>query len=166
MACAEIAKEPRAMNSIVIMGAFSEALSNVLSTMAKIELKQYNSSSESDARWGEVSAIIGMVGPQIRGSMAISFDKKLSLAIMHNMLAEEITEITEEVSDMVGEMTNMVCGGAKAHLSEKGYQFEMATPVVVSGSKHKIQHKVEGPKMLMTFTSSHGIAYLEICFDK
>jgi chemotaxis protein CheX len=66
---------------------------------------------------------------------------------------------------MVGEMTNMICGGAKNVLAEQDYHFEMATPVIVSGSNHTIQHKVDGPKIILTFTSKLGNAYLEICFD-
>jgi chemotaxis protein CheX len=60
----------------------------------------------------------------------------------------------------------MICGGAKNELYDQGYEFEMAVPVIVSGSNHSIQHKVEGPKIILTFTSKSGNAYLEICFDR
>jgi len=61
---------------------------------------------------GDVSGLIGMVGPQTRGSMSITFDEALALEIMQNMLGERPNGLNEEVTDMVGEITNMVTGGA------------------------------------------------------
>ena len=134
--------------------------------MAQIELTSQKPKAKSDeVASGDVSGIIGMIGPQVKGSMAIIFDKELATNIMKNMLGEEPQEINDEVRDMVGEMTNMICGGAKNVLAEQDYHFEMATPVIVSGSNHIIQHKVDGPKIILTFTSKLGNAYLEICFD-
>ena len=135
--------------------------------MAQIELiseKPQRKTNENAC--GEVSGIIGMIGPQVKGSMAITFDKQITANIMQNMLGESVDEISDEVRDMVGEMTNMICGGAKNSLAEQNYQFEMATPVIVSGPDHIIQHKVDGPRILLTFTSEKGNAYLEICFVK
>jgi chemotaxis protein CheX len=134
--------------------------------MAQIEVSVQKPRAKADAfAVGDVSGIIGMIGPKIRGSMAITFDKELAASIMHNMLGEKPQEIDDDVRDMVGEITNMVCGGAKNKLAQQNYDFEMATPVIVSGTKHTIQHKVDGPKIILTFISQMGNAYLEICFD-
>ena len=69
---------------------------------------------------GDVSGLIGMVGPQTRGSLSISFEKGLALEIMRRMLGEAPATINEEVTDMVGEITNMVTGGAKRMLGRRG----------------------------------------------
>ncbi|EEZ41983.1 chemotaxis protein CheX [Photobacterium damselae subsp. damselae CIP 102761] len=66
---------------------------------------------------------------------------------------------------MVGEITNMVTGGAKRILADKGYDFDMATPAVVSGRGHTITHKCEGAVIIMPFESDYGRAFIEICFD-
>lgn len=134
--------------------------------MAQIELTSHKPKAKADeVASGDVSGIIGMIGPQVKGSMAITFDTELATNIMKNMLGEKPQEVDDEVRDMVGEMTNMICGGAKNVLAEQDYHFEMATPVIVSGKNHIIQHKVDGPKIILTFTSILGNAYLEICFD-
>ncbi len=133
--------------------------------MAQVDLKsQKPEKKTNDKSCGDVTGIIGMIGPQVRGSMSITFSKKLAANIMDTMLGESVDEIDEQVLDMVGEMTNMICGGAKNALAEQNYQFEMATPVIVAGSNHVIQHKVDGPKIILTFTSKKGNAYLEVCF--
>lgn len=153
--------------NVEFINPFIVSLKNVLSTMAQIELSaQKPEKKTSDIAVGEVSGIIGMIGPQVKGSMAITFDKTLATSIMHNMLSEQCDEITDEVRDMVGEMTNMICAGAKNALAEQSYIFEMATPVIVSGNDHKITHKVDGPRIILAFTSDTGNAYLEICFVK
>ena len=85
---------------------------------------------------------------------------------MFRMLGERPKGITPDVTDMVGEITNMVTGGAKRILGEKGYDFTMATPVVVSGKNHTISHKSEGAKILMPFDSDFGKVHIEVSFDK
>ena len=107
-----------------------------------------------------------MVGPDIKGSMSITFEEKLILDIMLKMVGEAPEEVDAEVADLVGEVTNMICGNAKRDLAEKGFEFGMATPVVVSGKQHSISHQVDGPKIILPFNHELGKAYLEICFDK
>jgi chemotaxis protein CheX len=145
---------------------FLLSLMNVMSTMAQLELKPGAPRKKSDdiAR-GDVSGLIGMVGAQTKGSFSITFDKSLALEVMRRMLGEAPTSINEEVTDMVGEITNMVTGGAKRILGEKGYDFDMATPIVVSGANHTISHKGNAPKILMPFESEFGNATIEICFE-
>lgn len=145
---------------------FLASLMNVLKTMASLELKPQKPRLKKDeiAR-GDVSGLIGMVGPQTRGSMSITFDESLAIEIMENMLGERPNGINEEVTDMVGEITNMVTGGAKRILAESGFDFDMATPVVVAGRGHTIRHKCEGSIILMPFSSQWGNAFIEICFE-
>ncbi|PJG59120.1 chemotaxis protein CheX [Aeromonas cavernicola] len=145
---------------------FLISLLNVISTMAQLELKPGTPKRKVDevAR-GDVSGLIGMVGPQHRGSLSISFEKGLALEIMRRMLGETATTINEDVTDMVGEITNMVAGGAKRMLDEKGYEFGMATPIIVSGPSHTITHGADGTKIMMPFESEYGRATIEICFE-
>jgi chemotaxis protein CheX len=146
---------------------FISALRNVLSTMAQTELTPGKPTKKKDSvARGDVSGLIGMVGPNMKGSMSITFDESLALEIMQRMLGEKPESLNEEVTDMVGEITNMVAGGAKNTLGDMGYDFGMATPIVVAGKDHTINHQVDGPRLIMPFKSDAGQASLEICFDK
>lgn len=153
--------------NVEFINPFLSSLLNVLSTMAQTDLTPGKPRIKKDeiAR-GDVSGLIGMVGPQTKGSFSISFEEKLALEIMNRMLGEKPSHINEEVTDMIGEITNMVTGGAKNILGEKGYEFQMATPVVVSGKGHTITHKCDGAKILIPFTSGFGEAHIEVTFDK
>ena len=152
--------------NVIFINPFLESLLNVISTMANMQLTPGKPKIKTDnLAKGDVSGLIGMVGPQTKGSLSITFEQSLVLEIMQNMLGENPGEINDEITDLVGEITNMVTGGAKNILGEKGYEFEMATPVVVAGLGHRISHKADGKKIIMPFTSPHGSAYIEICFE-
>jgi chemotaxis protein CheX len=134
--------------------------------MAQTELKAKKPEKKvGKTAHGDVSGLIGMVGPSIKGSFSLTFDEPLALTIMQRMVGESPEEINPEVADMVGEITNMVCGGAKLELSNKGHEFNMATPMVVSGKEHNISHQIDGPTLMMHFSSDSGNACLEICFE-
>ncbi|MGB0987760.1 MAG: chemotaxis protein CheX [Pseudoalteromonas spongiae] len=153
--------------NVEFINPFISSLLNVLSTMAQTDLSPGKPKiKKTEVAVGDVSGLIGMVGPQTKGSLSITFDGELAMTIMERMLGERPEKINEEVTDMVGEITNMVAGGAKNLLGDKGYEFDMATPVVVSGKDHTITHKCEGPKLIMPFTSDFGAAHIEVCFDK
>ncbi|NCP65554.1 MAG: chemotaxis protein CheX [Paraglaciecola sp.] len=146
---------------------FITALLNVFSTMAQTELTPGKPQKKNDdVAGGDISGLIGMVGDNIQGSLSISFDEGLVLEVMHKMLGEKPTSLNADVKDMVGELTNMICGGAKNELSQKGYEFGMATPMVVSGKNHTVNHQVDGKKLMMPFIHKTGKLYLEMCFNK
>ena len=153
--------------NVEFINPFLSSLINVLSTMAQTQLKPGKPRIKTDEKaCGDVSGLIGMVGPQTRGSFSITFDEQLALTIMERMLGERPDSINEEVTDMVGEITNMVTGGAKNLFGQKGFDFDMATPIVVSGKDHTITHKSQGKKILMPFTCDAGNANIEVSFDK
>ena len=153
--------------NVEFINPFLTSMLNVMSTMAQMELTPEKPRLKKDEiAMGDVSGLIGMVSEQTKGSLSITFDGPLAIATMKGMVGEGPDEVNEEISDLVGEITNMVTGGAKRMLSEKGFEFDMATPMVVSGSAHTIKHKAEGPIVIIPLNSPHGKAYIEFSFDK
>ena len=135
--------------------------------MAQTDLKAGKPrKKDNSVACGEVSGLIRMDGLTVKGSISITFDEPLALDIMHKMLGDKPAGINDEVAVMVGEITNMVCGGAKNELSKKGYDFGMASPIVMLGKDHAINHPIDGLHLIMPFTSENGHAYIEFCFDK
>lgn len=152
---------------VEFINPFLSSMLNVMSTMAKMELTPEKPKLKKDeVAMGDVSGLIGMVSPETKGSLSITFDGPLALATMKGMVGEAPDEVNEEITDLVGEITNMVTGGAKRMLSEKGIEFDMATPIVVSGKSHTIHHKSKGPVVIIALRSEHGRAYIEFSFDE
>ena len=152
--------------NVEFINPFLASMLNVMSTMAQMELTPEKPKlKKEEVAMGDVSGLIGMVSDQAKGSLSITFEGPLAIATMKNMVGEGPDEINEEITDLVGEITNMVTGGAKRMLSEKGIEFDMATPMVVSGKDHTIHHKAEGPVVIIPLNSPHGKAFIEFSFD-
>lgn len=145
---------------------FLDAIQNVLSTMAQIRATPMKPFVKSgDKAMGDVTGMIGMVGQQARGSLAISFTAPAILSVASRMLGENVQEVNDVVADVVGEITNIVTGGAKKALSEKGYTFNMAIPTTVVGKDHSVHHKTSRPVIVVPFETEAGSFFVELCFD-
>lgn len=141
-------------------------MSNVLVTMASLApVASGPTLKTDDLPPGDVTGIIPMSSPQAMGTLALSFPEPVILHIAENMLGDKFTEIDDEVADLVGELTNMVTGGAKTLLEGKGYDFDMATPTVIRGRGQKISHiDNTGRVIIIPFSTDAGDFYVEVCF--
>lgn len=149
-----------------LINPFLSSLINVLDTMANIKLQPRKpQKKESAFAKGDISGLIGMVSPTIVGSLSITFEKKLALMTMKKMVGEVHQELDRDVIDMVGEITNMVAGGAKRQLADLSHDFNMATPMVVSGNDHTIQHQSKDKVVLIPLNCEYGNVFIEISFD-
>ncbi len=152
--------------NVEFVNPFLISLLNVLNTMARTNATHRPPGIKtSEVATGDVTGIIGMVGNKVKGSLSISFSEQSALHITNTMLGEDLNEIDETVTDMVGEITNMVTGGAKRILSETGHQFKMATPTVISGANHRIHHYCKGKVIQIPFDSKNGSFYVEVSFE-
>jgi chemotaxis protein CheX len=151
---------------VTFINAFLASLLNILQTMAQTEAKHAKPVIKKDniAR-GDVTGIIGMVGNKVIGSMSVTFSERAIIEITSRMLGEEIKQVDDTVKDMVGEITNMVTGGAKKILDDAGHDFNMATPTVVTGKNHEICHKAQDKVIHIPFESDAGPFYVEVSFD-
>ncbi|MBF0559528.1 MAG: chemotaxis protein CheX [Nitrospirae bacterium] len=153
--------------NVEFMNPFLVSTINVMKTMAQTDAKPGKPFVKSDkSAKGDVTGIVGMRGAQAKGSLAITFTEPAILHIYSQMLGEKAEKISDELVDCVGEITNMICGGAKALLSEKGYKFEMAIPSMVAGKNHMVFHKTNGKIICIPFETSAGSFFLEICFEE
>jgi chemotaxis protein CheX len=153
--------------NVEFINPFLSAIMNVLSTMARMEIKAGKPTiKKNEVACGDVTGIIGMASDQAKGTLAVTFTEQVILEITKRMLGEEVSSIDETVCDMVGEITNMVTGGAKSELSEKGYRFDMAIPSVIAGKDHIIRHKSKAPIVIVPFSTSAGDFFIEICFEE
>jgi chemotaxis protein CheX len=153
--------------NVDFINPFLSATVNVLETMAFIKTEPGKPEVKKDrVSRGDVTGLCGLAGDQLSGSFSISFSEAAILSIVSSMFGEPITTINDEIRDAVGEITNMISGGARRQLSEKGYKFNMAIPTIIVGKNHEVTHKTTGPAILLPFTISAGDFYIEICLNK
>lgn len=153
--------------NVEFINPFLNSISNVLATMATLEIKPGSLTLKSDnIPHGDVTGIITMTSPQTKGTLAISFSSEVILEITKRMLDEEPNSIDGTVTDLVGEITNMVTGAAKALLADKGFDFDLATPIVITGKDTHIEHHDKGTVVLIPFQTQSGEIFVEVCFEK
>lgn len=142
---------------------FLFAAKNVLETMAQTEVRpQKPRLKQEKTTYGEVTGIIGMVSEKMSGSMLVSFSASCILQIVANMLMESKKEkIDEDVVDAVGELTNMICGGAKAELSKSGLKFNLAQPIMVVGKGVEIKAYTNNLTIVIPFDTDSGNFVIE-----
>jgi chemotaxis protein CheX len=107
----------------------------------------------------DVSGIIGLSG-EAQGSIAISFPKVMALKVVSSMLGTKIKVIDNEVTDGIGELTNIIAGSAKQHL--KGLKLSISLPNVVIGKDHILASQKLTPTLLVPFTSELGDFSMEV----
>ncbi len=135
-----------------------EATTSVLSTMAQLELQPGKPRVLNDSLTiADVTGIIDLKGKQINGWLAVGFYEDTILKIAEKMLREEFRTIDHMVVDLVGELTNMICGSAKAIYDKKGLgDIEMALPHVVVGKGKTMGREVFGSMIVLPFSSDVG----------
>ncbi len=72
------------------------------------------------------------------------------------MMGTAVSEINDEVEDIVGELTNVAVGGAKVEFACLGYPFNISLTLLVSGGAHVIKHKHDSPVLVIPFTLDDG----------
>ncbi|MBI5557589.1 MAG: chemotaxis protein CheX [Deltaproteobacteria bacterium] len=142
---------------------FLNATKNVLETMCQTQVKPKKPAlKDNSLTYGEVTGIIGMVSAEITGCMILSFSADCILHVVANMLMEPPkTKVDDEIVDAVGELTNMICGGAKAQLAKLDYKFDLATPTMVVGKNVEISYYSDAPTIVIPFTTEHGEFVIE-----
>ena len=83
----------------------------------------------------DISGIIGLTG-RAKGSVVLSLSKESALRATEVLLAEQPEDINDDVVDAVGEMANIVAGGAKAQLEQLA--MSVSLPTVITGKNHLI----------------------------
>lgn len=149
----------------ILINPVQESVVNILSTMANL-LPETEEPTVKDGPFdsGDVTGIIDLVSKQKTGSIAISFTKPVAMEIAKRMLGMDGDIPNSELMDLVGEITNMMAGGAKGLLYDKGIEFDMAIPRVVDDKQEEIQHKVQGPIIVLPFNTDSGKFFVELCF--
>ncbi len=113
--------------------AVRQATAAVFSTMLNLQVDALENRHVSDPPPDTgVMAVLGFTGDWV-GSGVFYCQEKMACRLSSAMLMTEITQITDEVLDGVGEVANMVMGNVKDGLSTVIGPLAMSVPTVVFG---------------------------------
>lgn len=111
----------------------------------------------------DVSGIIGMSGDVI-GTVMLSFPLETARQVVATFTGSEIDVNSEDFGDAVGELINMITGGAKAKF--EGKLVSISCPSVVVGEGHKIQQPSDSICIHIPCSSECGDFAVEVAFKK
>ncbi len=148
-----------------MINPFINATLNVLETMAFVKAEAEKPYVKKDnVAQGDVSGVVGFTG-DANGTVSVTFNELCILKIVSNMFGEEMKELNSEISDAVGEITNMISGQARKELEEIGKVFHAAIPSVISGKNHKLESMTKGPKIAIPFKTDAGSFIIVVCLE-
>lgn len=152
---------------MLFISAFLEATTNVITTMAGLGVQAQTPQIKKTATpLGDIAGIMPMNSPDVRGQLVVSFTKDSILGVSSKMLGDEFLELNEEVMDVVGEITNMATGGAKAKLDVEGFDFDMARPYVVLKKDYDtLNLPSKNAQIVIPHNTDVGPIFIEIGFE-
>jgi chemotaxis protein CheX len=146
------------------------ATTEVLQTMAQMEAKLVATRAEKDYQAsGDISAVIGILGEEGEGMVALSFPLSLATIIVSRLLGVTPAHLSsDDRSDGVGELVNMISGNAKAVLSrESGSTYKLSLPTIILGAKHEVSSRPRNnPYLLLEFEAEDETFHLQLTYKR
>lgn len=139
---------------------FIASIQNVFATMLQLPVSVGTPRLKEDQHsQSDVSGIIGLSG-DVTGSVVLSFPRETAERIVALFTGTPLTVDSPDFADAVGELVNMVSGGAKAMFT--GKKASISCPSVVVGSSHVVAGQSDTPCVVIPCTTDCGALVIEI----
>jgi chemotaxis protein CheX len=137
-----------------LINPFIVSLVNTFETMLSCEVVRGTPHlTDHDRGLYEISGAIGLSGRAI-GMVVVSLSRSVALQAAAHMLMTPCDELNSDVTDAVGEITNMVAGGAKAQLAD--YNLSISLPNVFVGEKTELHFPSDVVPITIPFETQWG----------
>ncbi len=139
---------------------FVASVDNVFNTMLSCELSREDLFLKDGFQPEHpVAGIIGLSG-KAKGVVVLSLCREVALEATAVLLQERPPEVNDEVVDAVGELTNMIAGGAQAQLEH--LEMRISLPTVVLGDSYTIEFPASTRPICIPFGSKWGKMAVEV----
>jgi chemotaxis protein CheX len=128
---------------------FIDVCSNTFQVFCKTEVvvgRIYIETRDKYENFWDVSGIIGLTG-DAKGALAISLKEDTALKITEIITGEKPSSIDSNVTDVVGEIINIVAGNVKKSLEEM-FRLTISTPSIIKGKLHQLVWPIESTRVV------------------
>ena len=150
------------MDSRYIM-PFVKSVQNVFETMLQLPVQVSAPELKTGSPTYDVSAIIAMSG-DVDGSVVLSFPTATAERAIALFSGRPLASGSPDFADAVGELVNMISGGAKAQFP--GKQVSISCPSVVVGHDHIVQGQKDAVCILIPCACDCGEFAIEVRFKR
>ena len=138
---------------------FVNAVRQVFATMAKVQTAVDRPRLKTDRGASyDVSSIIGFSG-DLAGSVVLSFPMETAVKLVKEFTGTAVAPGSPDFADAVGELANMIAGGAKTQL---GSLASISVPNVIIGSGHVIARLSDVPCIVIPCKTPVGNFAVEV----
>ena len=140
---------------------FIKSITNVFETMLQSHVSVGKPSLKaSGSPCYDVSGIIGMSGDVV-GTIILSFKTDAAESIVALFCGEKLESGSPDFADAVGELVNMVSGGAKAQFTDTK-DVSISCPSVIVGKDHGVALPSDVPCVVIPCTTDCGEFVIEV----
>lgn len=124
----------------MILEIINKYVPEVMQTMAGLVAVPGNADLDAPQP-SSLSGIVGAIGltGKANGVVYTAFNQSLANMITTKILGDKPSD--QDVSDVVGELTNMITGNVKSQLCDAGFNCSLSIPSVVRGDKITVATK-------------------------
>jgi chemotaxis protein CheX len=107
---------------------------------------------------------VGFAGDTVTGAVYLHLSADFANQIAATMLGLPPEEILgeSEVNDVVGECANMLGGGLKSALCDKGHECAVSTPAIIRGTSFVVESLPDVRHELMVFECNGSLFTVEV----
>ncbi|UCE60021.1 MAG: chemotaxis protein CheX [Phycisphaerales bacterium] len=139
---------------------FVSSIKNTFETMCMLRVSVGKPELKSGKEpLSDVSAVIGFSG-DAAGSVVLHFDFEAASKIASSFAQIEITPDHDDFADALGELANMIAGGAKSQF--EGLSISISLPNVIVGPDHNVSASKNAPRIIIPCNTNAGTLQVEI----
>jgi chemotaxis protein CheX len=155
---------------VAIVNACVVAVQNVFKTMVGISVATGKPSlKQHHLTVADITGVMGFGGDK-KGTLCLSLPKESATFVYSAMMGDDATDITPDVIDAMGELTNIISGQARVEMEKLGHRLSAALPTVIRGQNVAIGFITTAPVVTLPFTFAipeelDGKVYLDFSFE-
>lgn len=156
--------------NVELINPFVDATKSAFTSMLMLEVGAqkpwFRTKEKPEGITSDVCSVIGLSG-KARGSVSLGFSMDVARSLVARFVGESDGSklAMEEIGDGVGELVNLIAGGAKATLSERmGADLSISVPTVFSGASLRTRPDAF-PVLVIPFETELGAFHMEIALE-
>lgn len=139
---------------------FVQSIQNVFSTMLQLPVTVKEPSVKGQGSPShDISGIIGLSG-EVVGTVVLAFPTDTAERVVSLFCGQQLVSGTPDFADAIGELVNMVSGGAKALFKDR--RCSISCPSVVMGGNHVVTVPSDTVTVLIPCVTDCGSMTLEV----
>jgi len=148
---------------------FITATGTVFKTMLNLDTSLEKPFVKNDkTATGDVTGVIGLAGDRI-GSVCVSFTESGAMLVYKTLMGDDCKEVSPEVVDAIGELTNIIAGQARKELERAGVNLKASIPTIVVGRGSELHMLSDSPMVSLPFCfqvdNSKEIMHVDFSFE-